>query len=262
MEGCLLAENLSSGYGNRTVVNDVNLSLPMNKISVIIGANGCGKSTLLKTLSKLVTPSKGKVYLNNEDIHKYPSKELAKSLGLMPQSPIVPEGISVADLVTRGRFPYRQPLKGMSKEDYRIVNEAMDMMKITDLADRCVDELSGGQRQRVWLALALAQDTDILLLDEPTTYLDISYQIEILDMLREINKKKGTTVAMVLHDINLSARYADYIFAVSNGKLLAHGEPEEIIKEEIIQKVYGLNCKVIKDPVTQRPMMIPIGKCK
>ena len=262
MEGCLLAENLSSGYGNRTVVNDVNLSLPMNKISVIIGANGCGKSTLLKTLSKLVTPSKGKVYLNNKDIHKYPSKELAKSLGFMPQSPIVPEGISVADLVTRGRFPYRQPLKGMSKEDYRIVNEAMDMMKITDLADRCVDELSGGQRQRVWLALALAQDTDILLLDEPTTYLDISYQIEILDLLREINKKKGTTVAMVLHDINLSARYADYIFAVSNGKLLAHGEPEEIIKEEIIQKVYGLNCKVIKDPVTQRPMMIPIGKCK
>ncbi len=149
----------------------------------------------------------------------------------------------------------------MNKEDYRIVSEAMDMMKISDLADRCVDELSGGQRQRVWLALALAQDTDILLLDEPTTYLDISYQIEILDLLREINKKKGTTVAMVLHDINLSARYADYIFAVSNGKLPAHGEPEEIIKEEIIQKVYGLNCKVIKDPVTQCPMMISIGKC-
>ncbi len=262
MEQCLLAENLSSGYGNRMVVDDIDLRLPMNKISVIIGANGCGKSTLLKTLSKLVTPSKGMVYLNNKDIHKYPSKELAKSLGLMPQSPIVPEGISVADLVTRGRFPYRQPLKGMSKEDYRIVSEAMDMMKISDLADRCVDELSGGQRQRVWLALALAQDTDILLLDEPTTYLDIAYQIEILDLLREINKKKGTTVAMVLHDINLSARYADYIFAVSNGKLLAHGEPEEIIKEEIIQKVYGLNCKVIKDPVTQRPMMIPIGTSK
>ena len=262
MTDCLYAEHLSSGYGNHTIVKDVDLVLPEHKISVIIGSNGCGKSTLLKTLCKLVLPSNGAVYLNNKDIHKYPSKALAKNLGLIPQSPIVPEGITVADLVARGRFPYRQPLKGMSKEDYQIVSEAMDMMGISDLADRCVDELSGGQRQRVWLALALAQDTDILLLDEPTTFLDISYQIEILDLLTELNQKKGTTIAMVLHDINLSARYADYIFAISNGKLLAHGTPEEIINEEIIREVYGLNSKIIKDPITQRPMIIPIGKCK
>lgn len=256
----LMVEDLDIGYSGKTIVSNVSLTIPKNKISVILGANGCGKSTLLKTISRLLTPQKGQIILDGKSISKIPPRQLAKTLGLLPQSPIVPEGIRVMDLVCRGRFPYRKFLKSMTKEDFDAVNEAMEIMGITDLADRAVDELSGGQRQRVWIALALAQQTDILLLDEPTTFLDIAYQVEILDMLTDLNQKHQTTIVMVLHDINLSARYADHLFAMKNGQLIAHGIPSEIITPKLMKNVYGLDCEVISDPVSHAPMILPKGR--
>jgi|SRR5690606_4175313 len=254
------AEGITAGYDNRTILHDVYMNIPSNKISILIGANGCGKSTLLKTMARLIKPTSGRVTLDGKPIHKIPPKQLARVLGLLPQTPIVPEGITVADLVARGRFPHQTLLKGWTTKDYEAVAEAMEIMKITEFADRNIDELSGGQRQRVWIAMALAQQTDILFLDEPTTYLDITYQVEILDLLTDLNRKHGTTIVMVLHDINLSARYADYIFALHNGKLVAEGEPSKVITSELIEDIFGLQCKVIRDPVSDSPFMVPIGR--
>lgn len=256
----LTANKVVAGYDKKIIVNGIDVVIPSNKISVIIGANACGKSTLLKTLARLIKPESGEIALDGKQISSIPSKQLAKVLGLLPQSPIVPEGITVSDLVARGRFPYQTFLKGMGKQDYEAVEEALEIMGITELANRSVDELSGGQRQRVWIAMALAQQTDILLLDEPTTYLDITYQIEILDLLTDLNRKRGTTIVMVLHDINLSARYADYIFAVKKGNLIAQGKPSDIISEELIKQVFGLDCAVIKDPVSGSPFIVPKGR--
>ena len=210
----------------------MNLEIPAHKVSVIIGANGCGKSTLMKTLSRLLKPGKGQVVLDGKAVHSYPSTQLAQMLGLLPQSPTVPEGITVADLVARGRYPYRKFMRNMTKEDYAAVEDA----------------------------LALAQETDILLLDEPTTYLDIAYQVEILDLLTELNRRKGTTIVMILHDVNLSARYADHLFALCRGKLIAEGKPADVITEELMQKVYQLNCIVMKDPLSGAPLIVPKGK--
>ena len=214
----------------------------------------------MKTLSRLLKPGKGQVILDGKAVHSYPSAQLAQMLGLLPQSPTVPEGITVADLVARGRYPYRKFMQNMTKEDYAAVEDALERMGITELANRCVDELSGGQRQRVWIALALAQETDILLLDEPTTYLDIAYQVEILDLLTELNRRKGTTIVMILHDVNLSARYADHLFALCHGKLIAEGKPTDIITEELMKKVYQLDCVVMKDPLSGAPLIVPKGK--
>lgn len=256
----LEAKNLVSGYDHVPILKGVDVCIPSGQISVLIGSNGCGKSTLLKTFCRLNKPMEGGIYLNNRSIQEYRGKELSKIIGLMPQSPIVPEGITVYDLISRGRFPYRKPLRGLSKEDFHAIDEAMQTMNITALSDRAVDELSGGQRQRVWIALALAQETDILFLDEPTTFLDIAYQVEILDLLYKLNKEKGITIVMVLHDINLSARYADHLFALKDGKIYASGSPKEIIHEKLMKDVYGLQSKVITDPTTGAPMVIPIGK--
>lgn len=256
----LAAEHINAGYNHKTILSDISVTIPKNKISVILGANGCGKSTLLKTFARLLTPQNGQIVLDGKAVSEISSRQMAKTLGLLPQSPVAPDGIRVIDLVSRGRFPYRQFLKSMTKEDFAAVEEAMEIMGIKELADRSVDELSGGQRQRVWIALALAQQTDILLLDEPTTFLDISYQIEILDMLVDLNQRRKTTIAMVLHDINLSARYADYLFAMKNGKLVAEGTPDEIITPELMEEVYGLTCDVILDPVSYSPMVLPKGR--
>lgn len=254
------SEKISAGYDNNIILHDVSISIPSNKISIIIGANGCGKSTLLKTMARLIKPASGQVTLDGKPINKIPSKKLARVLGLLPQSPIVPEGITVADLVGRGRYPHQTFLSGWTKQDYEAVSEAMEFMNITELADRNIDELSGGQRQRVWIAMALAQQTDILFLDEPTTFLDITYQIEILDLLTDLNQKHGKTIVMVLHDINLSARYADYIFALHKGKLVAEGEPSKIITSKLIEDIFGLHCTVIEDPVSGSPSVVPIGR--
>lgn len=252
--------NLVAGYDKKVIVNNINVTIPNNKISVIIGANACGKSTLLKTMARLIKPISGEVLLDGKQISTIAPKQLAKVLGLLPQSPVVPEGITVADLVSRGRYPYQSFLKGLEKKDYEAVEEALEIMGITELANRSVDELSGGQRQRVWIAMALAQQTDILLLDEPTTFLDITYQVEILDLLTDLNRKKGTAIVMVLHDINLSARYADYIFAVKKGELIAEGEPSKIITADLMKQVFGLDCTVIKDPVSDSPFIVPKGR--
>ncbi|MGG4489357.1 ABC transporter ATP-binding protein [Metabacillus idriensis] len=254
------SERITAGYENNLILHDVSLSIPSNKISIMIGANGCGKSTLLKTMARLIKPASGQVTLNGKPISKIPPKQLARVLGLLPQSPIVPEGITVADLVGRGRYPHQTFLKGWTKKDYEAVAEAMEIMNITEFADRSIDELSGGQRQRVWIAMALAQQTDILFLDEPTTYLDITYQIEILDLLTDLNRKHGTTIVMVLHDINLSARYADHIFALQQGRLVAEGTPSEVITSTLIKDIFGLNCTVIPDPVSGSPSVVPIGR--
>lgn len=259
-EHLLTAEKMVVGYDNKVILNGIDVRIPANKISVIIGANGCGKSTLLKSFSRLIRPKGGDVILDGKRIGSYPSKLLAQTLGLLPQSPVVPEGITVFDLICRGRFPHHTMFQGMKDDDFKAVEEAMEIMGIKELADRSVDELSGGQRQRVWIGLALAQRTDILLLDEPTTFLDISYQIEILDLLTELNQRRGTTIVMVLHDINLSARYADYLFAISKGELLAEGTPDQVISPEMILKLYGLNCTVMEDPISGSPMIVPIGR--
>lgn len=253
-------DQVVAGYDHKAIIKEVNLVVPNNKISVIIGPNACGKSTLLKTMARLLKPAAGEIVLDGKSIEKIPSKKLARTLGLLPQSPIVPEGISVADLVGRGRFPHQSLLSGWSKKDYEAVAEAMDIMNITELANYHIDELSGGQRQRVWIAMALAQQTDILFLDEPTTFLDITYQVEILDLLTDLNHKYGTTIVMVLHDINLSARYAHNIFAMHNGKLIAEGKPSEVITSALIKDIFGLNCQVIEDPVSGSPSVIPIGR--
>jgi len=256
----LRAERIFAGYEQRTIVKDVSLEIPSNQISVIIGSNGCGKSTLLKTLARLIKLTAGTITLDGKPLGKYPSKQLAKIIGLLPQSPIVPEGITVADLVGRGRFPHQPLFGGWSKKDYEAVAEAMEVMNITELANEPIDELSGGQRQRVWIAMALAQQTDILFLDEPTTFLDVTYQVEILDLLTDLNRKYGTTIVMVLHDINLSARYADYLFAMREGQLVAEGKPSDVITSSMIKQVFDLDCTVIQDPVSFSPSIVPIGR--
>ncbi len=254
------AKEIVTGYDKKIIIDGMDIIIPSNKISVIIGANACGKSTLLKTLARLIKPVSGKVIIDGKKITSMPSKQLAQVLGLLPQSPVVPEGITVWDLVSRGRYPYQSFLKNMDETDFQAVEEALEIMGITELANRSVDELSGGQRQRVWIAMALAQQTDILLLDEPTTFLDIAYQVEILDLLTDLNRKRGTTIVMVLHDINLSARYADYIFALRNGKLIDHGTPSEVITSELIATVFELDCVVIQDPVSSSPFIVPRGR--
>ncbi|GMK40519.1 iron-dicitrate ABC transporter ATP-binding protein [Paenibacillus sp. CCS19] len=254
------AEQTVSGYENKTIVQGISLTIPSNQISVIIGANGCGKSTLLKTLARLIKPTSGSITLDGKQIDKIPPKQLARVLGLLPQSPIVPEGISVADLVGRGRFPHQSLFSSWSKKDYEAVAEAMEIMKITEFANQNIDELSGGQRQRVWIAMALAQQTDILFLDEPTTFLDITYQVEILDLLTDLNRKHGTTIVMVLHDINLSSRYADHIFALHQGKLVAEGAPSDVITSELVKDIFGMESAVIQDPISGTPLIVPIGR--
>ena len=256
----LKAEHLKAGYDKTVIIEDMSLVIPDHKITVIIGSNGCGKGTLLKTFARLIPPMGGKVLLDGKEYAAMPSRKLAQIIGLLPQSPLVPEGIKVSDLIARGRYPYQEVFRGMTKEDYAAVDEAMDMMGVAEFADRNVDELSGGQRQRVWIAMALAQETDILFLDEPTTYLDITYQVEILDLLTDLNRKKKTTIVMVLHDINLSARYADYLFALRKGKLAAQGTPDEIVCRELIQDVFRLDSYVTRDPVSDSPFIVPMGK--
>jgi len=256
----LVAEHVTLSYGDRTVVEELGLTLAPGRITAIVGANGCGKSTLLRALARLLPPREGRVLLDGQDIASMHPKSVARILGLLPQSPIAPEGILVADLVGRGRHPHQKLLASWSKADYKAVADALEATSIADLAERPVDELSGGQRQRVWIAMALAQDPDILLLDEPTTFLDVTHQVEVLDLLHDLNIRRGTTVAMVLHDLNLAARYADELVAVHQGKVFAQGPPTEVVTEELVLAVFGLDSTVIPDPVSGTPLVIPIGR--
>jgi iron complex transport system ATP-binding protein len=256
----LSAEQITLAYGDRTVVEGLDLAIAPGKITVIVGANGCGKSTLLRALARLISPREGQVILDGSSLQQQPSREIARTLGLLPQRPVAPEGIAVADLVGRGRHPHQRMLARWSPRDYEAVADALAATGIADLADRSVDELSGGQQQRVWIAMALAQETDILLLDEPTTFLDVAHQIEVLDLLADLNRDRGTTIVMVLHDLNLAARYADELVAVLDGRIHAIGGPDEVITEVLVKEVFGLENRVIPDPLTGKPLVLPSGR--
>jgi iron complex transport system ATP-binding protein len=256
----LRTTGLTLGYDDRTVIDDLSLELPTGRITAIVGANACGKSTLLRSMSRLLRPAGGQVLLDGRAVHQTPARELARTLGLLPQSPIVPEGISVADLVGRGRHPHQRAFQRWSRADDDAVGTALDVTGTAELADRNVDELSGGQRQRVWIAMALAQETDVLLLDEPTTFLDVAHQVEVLDLLRDLNLRNGTTVVMVLHDLNLAARYADHLVALADGTVCAAGTPAAVLTEETVRRVFGLESVITTDPVSGSPLMVPIGR--
>ncbi|WP_442864202.1 ABC transporter ATP-binding protein [Arthrobacter sp. ATA002] len=247
-------------YGERTVVDGLSVTLPAGRITMIVGANACGKSTLLRGLARLLRPAGGTVLLGGRDIHSRPAREVARTLGLLPQTPTAPEGITVADLVGRGRYPHQGWFRQWTPADDAAVAAALEATGTLDLAERNVDELSGGQRQRVWIAMALAQDTDILLLDEPTTFLDVTHQIEVLDLITDLNRRSGTTVAIVLHDLNLAARYADHLIAVKAGTIAAQGAPADVVTEELVRDVFGLESRVISDPVAGTPMVVPVGR--
>ncbi|MFD1850435.1 ABC transporter ATP-binding protein [Oceanobacillus bengalensis] len=258
--GSLTANDLTLGFGDNIIIDDINLVVPEGKITVLIGANGCGKSTILRSLARLLKPKNGNVVLNGEDIAKMKTKEIAKNLAILPQSPITPEGLTVNELVKQGRHPYRGFTKKWSKEDDEAVYKALEVTNLLPLKDRLVDSLSGGQRQRTWIALTLAQQTDLLLLDEPTTYLDLTHQIDVLDLLFDLNEKDGRTIVMVLHDLNLASRYAHHIIAVKDRKIHAHGKPEDIITSDLVHEVFQMKCSVACDPLFGTPMCIPFGK--
>ncbi len=254
----LEAEAVTLGYAQRRISEDLTVRIPDGSFTVIVGPNACGKSTLLRGLSNLLKPSEGRILLDGKKIASYPSKQLARELGLLPQSSIAPSGITVADLVARGRYPYQNLVRQWSTADSTAVAEALAATNTTSLSTRLVEELSGGQRQRVWVAMALAQQTSVLLLDEPTTFLDIAHQIELLELFRALNQD-GRTLVAVLHDLNHAARYATHIIAMKDGQVMAEGHPREIITAELVQRVFDLPNIVIDDPVTGSPLVIPLG---
>jgi iron complex transport system ATP-binding protein len=227
---------------------------------MIVGANACGKSTLLRGLSRLLKPAGGTVTLDGKDIHSRPAKELARILGLLPQHPTAPDGILVRDLVGRGRYPHQGFFRSWSTDDHLAVQRALEATETLELAERNVDELSGGQRQRVWIAMALAQETEVLLLDEPTTYLDLAHQVEVLDLITDLNRRRGTTVAIVLHDLNLAARYADHVIAMKGGRIVAEGTSADVVTEDLVRDVFGLDSRVLPDPISGTPLIIPLGR--
>lgn len=256
----LSGEAMTLAYERRTVAQDLTVAVPDQSFTVIIGPNACGKSTLLRALSRLLRPAAGAVLLDGEDIHRRSARSVARTLGLLPQSSIAPDGIGVAELVARGRYPHQRLLRQWSREDERIVTESMAATGVADLADRAVDELSGGQRQRVWIAMALAQQTPLLLLDEPTTYLDIAHQIEILDLCARLHEEQGRTLVAVLHDLNHAARYATHLIAMRDGRVVAAGPPAEVVTAELVEEVFRLPCRVIEDPESGTPLVVPAAR--
>ncbi|MGE0217353.1 ABC transporter ATP-binding protein [Mycolicibacterium sp.] len=253
----LQAQGLSIGYEDTTVISDLSVTIADDRITVIVGPNACGKSTLLRGLARLLKPSAGQVVLDGTDIARMHTKEVARRLGLLPQTSVAPEGITVADLVARGRYPHQKLLRQWSNDDEAAVADAMASTGVTELAGRLVDELSGGQRQRVWVAMVLAAQTPLLLLDEPTTFLDIAHQVELLDLFARLNRERGQTVVAVLHDLNHACRYADDIIVMKSGQIVTQGDPGTVITEGLVQQVYGLACQIIDDPQTGTPLVIP-----
>lgn len=252
----LTARDLTLAYEDRTVVDGLDVDVPDGAVTVIVGPNACGKSTLLRALGRLLKPARGAVLLDGTELSRIPTRTIAQSLGLLPQTPVAPEAITVADLVSRGRQPHQRWWQQWSEDDERAVTEALTRTDTAALAERSVDELSGGQRQRVWIAMALAQETDLLLLDEPTTYLDISHQVEVLDLCRRLNHERGRTVVAVLHDLNQAARYADHLIAMRAGRIVAQGPPSDIVTAELVRDVFGLESVVVPDPVTGSPLVV------
>lgn len=252
----LSTNNLTIAYNKNIIINNLDIVIPERKITSIIGPNGCGKSTLLKAIGRILKPERGSVYLDGIDIYTLNTKEVAKKMSILPQSPKAPSGITVGELVSYGRFPHQHGLKKLTVEDKKIIQWAMDITKLSEYEVTLVDNLSGGQRQRVWIAMALAQQTDIILLDEPTTYLDLAYQLEILELLYSLNKEQGCTIAMVLHDLNLASRFSDYIIAIRSGKIIEYGTPDEVICEDVLKKTFNINADIIKDSTSKKPICI------
>ncbi|VFA99042.1 ABC transporter ATP-binding protein [Nocardia cyriacigeorgica] len=256
----LRADRLRLGYRGRTISEDLSADIPDGSFTVIIGPNACGKSTLLRALARLLAPESGTVLLDGKAISSYPAKEVARRIGLLPQTSTAPDGIRVADLVARGRYPHQSLLRQWSQADAEAVATAMAATGVTELSARSVDELSGGQRQRVWIAMVLAQDTPVILLDEPTTYLDIAHQIQLLDLCRTLNRASGRTVVAVLHDLNHAFRYADHLIAMRDGRIRAAGPPGEIVTADLVRSVFDLGCRVIEDLETGAPLVIPLAE--
>lgn len=255
----LVGQGLSVGYDDRVVIEGLDVEIPDAAVTTIIGPNGCGKSTLLRAMSRLLSPREGVVLLDGADINHTKPKEVARKLGILPQNPVAPEGLTVADLVGRGRFPHQKWYQQASPDDEAAVAAALEMTGTTELADRHIDALSGGQRQRVWIAMTLAQGNDLLLLDEPTTYLDLAHSVEVLDLVYSLRTEHDKTVVMVLHDLNLAARYSDSLFVMTSGRIVAQGSPDEVITEELLDEAFGLTARVITDPVYGDPLIVPIG---
>jgi len=256
----LRGEHLRLAYDRLEVARDLTVEIPPGRFTVIIGANACGKSTLLRALARLLKPKDGTVYLDGKDIQQTPTREVAAKLGILPQAPVAPDGIKVVDLVSRGRYPHQKWFRQWSDEDEQAVAEAMLATGTIELADRPVDELSGGQRQRVWIAMTLAQGTDVLLLDEPTTYLDVAHEVEVLDLLVDLNRHHGRTVVAVLHQLDQACRYAQHLIAMRDGRIVAQGPPAEIVTCELVREVFDLRCQILDDPLTGTPMVVPIGR--
>lgn len=260
MAQAIAAEKLTLSYGDSIIIKELDIEIPKGEVTVFIGGNGCGKSTLLRSIARLLKPQTGSILLEGEAISKLSTKEIARKMAILPQSPAAPEGLTVLQLVKQGRYPYQSWLKQWSEEDEEKVTSALMATGIDHLKDRTVDSLSGGQRQRAWIAMTLAQDTDIILLDEPTTYLDMTHQIEILDLLYELNEKEGRTILMVLHDLNLACRYAHNIVAIKDQKIFAQGKPEIVVNCGLVKNVFGMDCEVTIDPLFGTPLCIPYGK--
>lgn len=256
----LEAVGLTLTYDQDPIVRDLSVQVPTGKITCIVGANACGKSTLLRGLARLMKPTSGSVLLDGESIQTMSTRTVATRLGILPQGPVAPDGITVADLVAQGRSPHQQWLRRWSETDEKVIVEAMRLTGTLELANRTVDQLSGGQRQRVWIALTLAQGTDLMLLDEPTTYLDVAHQVEVLDLLVDLNREQDRTVVMVLHDLNQAALYSDHLVAMRDGRIVASGTPTEVITEELVHEVFGLTCRVVVDEVTGSPHIFPMGR--
>lgn len=260
MNDRISTRSLSLGYNDTLIIKDLNLHIPKGEITVFIGGNGCGKSTLLRAIARLLKPKAGSVVIDGKEISTIASKEIAKKMAILPQTPIAPEGLTVYQLVKQGRYPHQAWLKQWSLEDEEKVQSALSAAGLLSLRDKPIDELSGGQRQRAWIAMTLAQNTDIILLDEPTTYLDMTHQVEILDLLFELNEKEKRTIVMVLHDLNLACRYAHNLVAIKDGKIFAQGRPEEVIKRDTVRHVFDMECEITQDPLFGTPLCIPHGK--
>ncbi|ALG86833.1 ABC transporter [Gordonia phthalatica] len=256
----LCAERLSVGYDATTIIENLDVEIRTGQVTTIVGPNGCGKSTLLRTLSRLLTPSAGRVLLDGHDIADQKPKHVARTLGLLPQNPVAPDGLTVSDLVSRGRHPHQSWFRQWSSDDEQAVAQAMELTSTTALADRAVDSLSGGQRQRVWIAMTLAQQTDLILLDEPTTYLDLAHAVDVLDLVDELRTDHGKTVVMVLHDLNLAARYSDALVVMRAGEIVAEGAPEDVLTPELLAASFGLTSQIVSDPISGTPMVVPIGR--